>query len=464
MTDRDLQFTFTGADLDQLRANVDATIMQWAAGHQQTPDPNPDPDPDPVPGTPLHLDPEHPTTTTPGGTATIHWLPNPARQINGFHVERGGKDSTGHGIWDEFLPADATNYTFQKLIPGAPYDITVTAFYDDDGGAGDGEETLTTTVTVPVLPPQPGPDPTPGRTTWNTGVWAEHDLDQARGWFAWTGRQADPTARNVAVFTSRETERAMVNNWWASRVPGGSRLVLGVPLCPDNDRDLSKPRPGLFETIAKQASAVDPDAVVRFGWEMNLKGWPWALTEANLQAWRGAWIRGYDAFKATNPRLSVVFNPNGGDLNSTGVNLMRALVEGKVDAVGPDQYDGWPGMVGNTAADLASNINLMMDRPGGLRWWMNTANSLGLPLIVPEWGVWSGSAWAGHAGGDNPVYIRTMRAFFAEAAKTGKGLMLESYFNSTNTDHRTDIYRLPGRGAPSNPKSAALYRELWAER
>ncbi|HSU34346.1 MAG TPA: hypothetical protein VLJ88_01675, partial [Propionibacteriaceae bacterium] len=215
-----------------------------------------------------------------------------------------------------------------------------------------------------VEEPPPVPVP-PVPAAWTSGVWAAHNRQAAVDFLAWRGGS---TPTNVTMFVSRETEAKAMSPWWQSGVPAGSRLSLRIPLVPDNDRDLTRPRDAMFRTIAKQAADVDPHAYVCPGWEMNLGGWAWAVTPANLSAWRAAWTRCYDTMKAVAPGLLIGWNPNGGG-DQTGVDVRKSFVDGKVDFVGVDQYDCWPGVTS------AANATLMRTRPGGLDYWADFARS-----------------------------------------------------------------------------------------
>lgn len=313
---------------------------------------------------------------------------------------------------------------------------------------------VTPPVTTPVDPPVSTPAP-----KWSSGVWAEHNNAEAVGWFTWLGKSAaDLKGTHVTAFvTHAGSEADMTQGWWQSVVPAGRGLSLRVPLVPGGDPNLATDRSNTFKIIAKQAGAVDASALICPGWEMNLAGWPSHVTPGNRAQWITAWKRTYTALKSTVPSMTVAFNANGGDINATGVDLGQLLGDlvGYFDAVGTDQYDCWPGMLS------AATIDTMMNRPGGLNWWMSQAKLYGVPLVVPEWGVSSGSQWAAHTGKDNPAYISAMWSFFNVAAKTGKGLLAESYFNGAYPELLGDIYRL-GTTPSSNPKSAAMYRSLFA--
>jgi hypothetical protein len=296
--------------------------------------------------------------------------------------------------------------------------------------------------TGPDTPPPP-PNPI---NTWSTGAFTEHKKTVADAWFANIMRRPGQGWRHVCAFvTHNQDEAKLTNNWWAACVPGGTGLSLRIPLVPKNDTDLKKDRSATWRTIARQAAAVDPDALICPGWEMNLPGWAHRVTSSNLSAWRDAWTRCYDVMKAEAPGLVIGFNPNGGP-DQTGVDIRKVWVDGKIDAAGPDQYDCWPGMTSD------ANTAKLFEQPGGLNFWQDWTFDHDVALIVPEWGVSSGTQWAGHTGGDNPNYIRKMWEFF----QASPNLLMETYFNEGAGYLKSDL--LFGQ----NPKAGALYKELWS--
>jgi hypothetical protein len=125
---------------------------------------------------------------------------------------------------------------------------------------------------------------------------------------------------------------------------------------------------------------------------------------------------------------------------------MSRVIEGlPVDAAGPDQYDCWPGMTST------ANTKKLFEQPGGLDFWQDWTIDHDVALIVPEWGVSSGSRWAGVSGRDNPHYIRMMWNYF----QNSPNLLMESYFNESAPYLKSDLLG-------QNPDAGELYRELWS--
>ncbi|MFO1049107.1 MAG: hypothetical protein U1E52_14550 [Geminicoccaceae bacterium] len=103
--------------------------------------------------------------------------------------------------------------------------------------------------------------------------------------------------------------------------------------------------------------------------------------------------------------------------------------------VGPDYYDSWPASM--TPSELAKNFNQRTKQgwPIGIAAWLEWAKSIGKPLAVGEWGVWTkakltdGSRPA-NQGWDNPVFIQGFLDFcLANAAD----IAFVSYFNVDNS-------------------------------
>lgn len=303
---------------------------------------------------------------------------------------------------------------------------------------------------VKPVPPVEPPVVVPPKTGWSVGVWAQHDATLAAKWFDWIGRGPGRTRSHVTMFVTHKAGISeMTNGWWMERVPTGRGLSLRVPLVPAGAPNLKADLTDTWKIIARQAASIDPNALVCPGWEMNLPGWAHKVTSANADQWRDAWARCYDTMKAEAPGLIIGFNPNGGDLGQTGIDIRRVMDTIEYDAAGPDQYDCWPGMTGT------ANTATMFSRPGGLQWWADVTQQMKVPLIVPEWGVSSGDQWKGHTGGDNDRYIGEMFAFFHRTPH----LSHESYFNEPDWYIKSDLFL--GGKATSNPKAAAAYQGNW---
>lgn len=103
--------------------------------------------------------------------------------------------------------------------------------------------------------------------------------------------------------------------------------------------------------------------------------------------------------------------------------------------VGPDYYDSWPASM--TPSQLTKNFNQRTKQgwPIGIAAWLDWAKSIGKPLAIGEWGVWTKAKLADgsrpdNQGWDNPVFIQGLLDFcLANAAD----IAFISYYNVDNT-------------------------------
>jgi hypothetical protein len=172
---------------------------------------------------------------------------------------------------------------------------------------------------------------------------------------------------------------------------------------------------GVHAAKAKLAGRI----VVRLAWEFNGDWNPWA-------AYRPAdfvrcWRRIFTAAESKAPGLRWDWTVNRGP--SAALRDPRAAWPGEryVDIVGIDSYDGYPAVT-NEAGWQAQYAGAY-----GLKFWADFARRKGRRLSVPEWGLYPGTAWAGHNGGDNKFYIAKMFGFFRQQ---GDRMAYEAYFNS----------------------------------
>ena len=147
-------------------------------------------------------------------------------------------------------------------------------------------------------------------------------------------------------------------------------------------------------------------SIIRLGWEFNGKWYPWAATDPT------AWA----AVLAAGRHLGLVHRPAAcaGTGTSTGGSpphspIPPAPIPGMryVSMIGVDSYDWWPPVAS------AGGWQTQLNGEQGLSYWLRFAKAHRKKLSVPEWGsIRSGTS----AGGDDPQYIRDMRAFFAANA------------------------------------------------
>lgn len=87
-------------------------------------------------------------------TATVTWAPPSSSggvPISGYRVSRNGTDSSGWGAYSTTLPASAGTFTFNRLVTGQTYTITVQAL-NEIGQSGPATANATLIVPTPGAP------------------------------------------------------------------------------------------------------------------------------------------------------------------------------------------------------------------------------------------------------------------------------------------------------------------------
>jgi len=218
---------------------------------------------------------------------------------------------------------------------------------------------------------------------------------------------------------------------WGHGILGPRRLVLAVPACVQGSHwsdEASGANDGHWRALGSGlVSGGLGNAVLRIGREFNGGWYPWTPT------WGGAgndlphYIAGYRhvvSVLRSQPGAAFTFmwNPCIGVVNGilAAGGVERAYPgPAAVDVVGLDIYDGdWTGIYDDTFPrtpdqQLASFRKNILSCADGLERWQWLADGWGKPLAYPEWGLrlWlDGDAYRG--GGDNPVFIREMAAWF----------------------------------------------------
>lgn len=194
------------------------------------------------------------------------------------------------------------------------------------------------------------------------------------------------------------------------------------------------------------------NSVVRLGWEMNGKGFPWSVGAfADLTPlYRDCFIRLATIIRAEAPDVLIEWTPRRG----TDPRLrLEALYPGDeyVDIIGLLYYDWWP--ASPTEEAWARNM-VQRDKHGGPRGigtWLEFAQDRGKPFAVAEWGIGKHLTMDPF---DNPVFIRKMFDFFRDNAAD---LAYESYFN--NLTHR--LFTGEGKLLSASANSAATYLQLY---
>lgn len=175
-------------------------------------------------------------------------------------------------------------------------------------------------------------------------------------------------------------------------------------------------------TDLKNAGA-PANSVLRFGWDLNLKEYPWGLTGCKTKEDAQAYVEGFrhivDIFRmyfGGQFNVSWNFNGNMASLPMPADNYYPG--DGYVDYIGVNAYDG----------------------TGSLDQWLSYAQSKGKKLGIDEWATKE----------DNAAFIQSMYEWFQiHSCQLG----YESYFNGCG-------FSL-GRG--ENPSASSAYASLWGQ-
>jgi hypothetical protein len=270
------------------------------------------------------------------------------------------------------------------------------------------------------------------------------------GFDNWRGRPSDVYTH----WAGQDWSTAISSIGWLRKyasMPG--RLSLGLPLVEKSTKgrfDLCNN--GTFDSkireVGRRLQAYGlGDSVLRPGWEMNGKGFPWAVEPANKESYKQCFRRVVDILRSQAPKVLIEWNPQKGSNQPYDV---RDIYPGNayVDIIGVDYYDGWIATNDQASWDTMYKKTLY-NGPNGLGTWLAFAQSQGKLLAFPEWGIANG--YGDPNATDNPFYIQKMHEFFQANASR---VAYETYFNCRGSAHV--IY-------PSsyNPKASAKYNQLW---
>jgi hypothetical protein len=282
--------------------------------------------------------------------------------------------------------------------------------------------------------PHPAPAAQPARTAaaapapatparsglpWASGLFA-HDAGRA---LAFEQMRSAPVDL-LSVHPGRDSWASAMHPWWLTlteplrRQPGVRLEVSLPPFLPD--KGVGQPQGQQWRQWGTQLVARgEPDAIVNLGKEMTLPN-PWACTPANVAQWIARFREAVTALRSVpGQRFTIAWTVNEGH-GQTGIQPEQCYPgDAYVDVVGVDYYDQWEPI--RTPAQRDARFA----RRWGLDHWLGFARAHGKRLALPEWGVSSGTQWAGHAGGDNPFYVVSVLGWLS--ANRGH-IAYESYF------------------------------------
>ena len=404
-----------------------------------------------------------PSVSAANGKVTVSWTG--VTGATGYHVGRGGVDTTGSGAWSITDPAATRSRVFDRLVNGTPY-----TFFVEPVVAGGVRRTINATpVATPTTPPPttaPKP-PTPPPTTtpvprppstagqvplvgksklpWNSIVFGAGTNPGA--FESWRKRPVD----GVLYFPGRQTWSDM------GALPSrraGDLMVYSIPPFPEaiggsNAKVAAGNYDGEIRSLAakmKSAGWNTDRTVIRLGWENNGNWYQWGQDRGGSAAFKAAFRRFVTQTRAaglTNVKWDWNVNKGSQSYNS-GVSWTTGYPgDDVVDVIGIDPYDMWSPSF--TDAQWQGNIT---SKNPGLQDVANFARTHKKQMAVDEWGV----VHASFGGGDNPFYVAKMFGFLKANAD------VIAWDNTYDNDGAPSTWqhKLSDGG---NPKAAAQYRK-----
>ncbi len=414
--------------------------------------------------------------------ATVTWV-SATNPPDGWVVGRDGKDSGGYGPWSATVPSNLRSWTFNHLVRGARYTLTVKSSV----GAGSVTIVLGTpqpapTAPAPTLPPVPtqptsppasanpsssisSPPPianAPTATGWLSGVATrEHGNgpNPAKYFGDWRGRQVqigqtwphtpDAWGINPSVHNSwagfdgpmslsfspgpdwkgmqgwrsyAAIARGDMDAWWRAAAQNTRRLRAG-----------------------KGTTYVSPFYEYNGDWMT----WSVSRTTQGYTDFRDAWARVAAIWRQEFPEVELVLPA----ACSRDVPDAMMPAPDTYDLIGCTIYNAWP-----WREDGAPTMRLLEAA-------RQRALAVGKPLAITEWANSANPRTAG-GGGDAPGFISAMYDWMRKNAGTGAGqLVFETFFNIDGYSLDHILLRDNGAGGAirgSQSRTAARYRELWS--
>ncbi len=245
---------------------------------------------------------------------------------------------------------------------------------------------------------------------WASGVYLTADTPAAVSAFAaWRGRPVDI----VEAWLSQSSWTTITDPAWLYRRWAGSgyRMVFSVPMLPNvSGVSIQACATGAYNARWRQFGKVISSyglgySIIRLGWEFNGDWYRW--NASNPAAWVRCWRKVVTSARSTAPHLRWDWNVNRG-LSSALADPIKAYPgNAYVSVIGVDSYDWWP------PARTSAGWQRQLNGPQGLNYWLRFAEAHGKRLSLPEWGNEKRGVTA---GGDDPAYVRDMRAFLAANA------------------------------------------------
>lgn len=318
------------------------------------------------------------------------------------------------------------------------------------------------------LLPSSSPAPTAislRNTSTRLGVFVGTNSAKVPKFETWLGRNVD----DVLHFDDRKNWDQIANPDISQWKDKDYRLIFAVPMLPSSERPTKEAsmRAGArgeynkhFTSLAKKLVASGQEgAVLRIGWEFNLKSWTWGIKdhEVFIKFFRHV----VNSMRAVpGAKFKIDWNVNNGYNPYDATKYYPG--DKYVDYVGVDAYD-----LNSTVYPYPKKCNAacrseiqqeawdenIYGGEHGLRFWAAYAAKHKKPLSIPEFGLWTVPDGS-DGGDDNPIYIEQMHNFITWAPNN---VAYAAYFNYDGPDgpHSVDA---------AFPIAGKVFKKLFGEK
>lgn len=264
--------------------------------------------------------------------------------------------------------------------------------------------------------------------------------------------------------TGADWNLAPWSNW--VRAQHGRNIALAVPMLPASGASLASCAAGQYDGYwAKFANNLAYYglhwAYLRLGWEMDGGWYAWNAKQGSGKeaSFAGCFRRIVQTMRKAQPANQWKFVLNTA-ANFSSKSYLDAVWPGDdyVDVVAIDFYDAsW---LSNTypypsPCDAACRTARQQRAWDGYSWRLyairDFAVARGKHVALPEWGI--GTRADGHAGGDNPGFIRKVHAFIQDPANQ---VAFHGYWDVNAPDFQAQL-----SGTTKFPESAAAFKQVF---
>ncbi len=223
------------------------------------------------------------------------------------------------------------------------------------------------------------------------------------------------------------------------------RLIYAVPMLPDSlfatkEKAMRAGANGAYdqyftELATNLVTNGQEDAVLRIGWEFNLKSWAWGIQDHEVFV---DYFRHVVTAMRSVPgqQFNFNWNPNNGFNPYDATDYWPGNVY--VDSIGLDVYDvdrnryPYPKKCSEVCREQHQQTawdEVVFGGPRGLSFWTFFAQQHHKPFSLPEWSMWD--RFDGTGGGDDPLFLGQMQYFIQAPANN---VSFAAYFNLDSPD------------------------------